>query len=251
MTIKKPIQFAVVVPSFNNEYWLSKNVSSIAKQSYPNFRLHYIDDASTDETKELVEMFTLPIEEKAKIVHNKMRRGSLANFYATIHALDPEVVVVCVDGDDWLAHDHVLSRLATIYDDQNVWLTYGSFATEPPGKIAHRGYPQKVQKENAFRSYPFLGVHLKSFYAGLFQKIKKEDLTAEDGEFFKVAGDLAFMLPMLEMSSQDHQFFVKETLYIYNCSNPISDAMILREKQEAVGKYLREREAYKPLTARF
>ena len=42
-----------------------------------------------------------------------------------------------------------------------------------------------------------------------------------EGKFVPVCGDVAIMLPMLEMAGF-HSRFIPEVLYIYNCDNQIS-----------------------------
>jgi glycosyltransferase involved in cell wall biosynthesis len=46
--------FVVVIPSFNNALWCRRNLESVLNQAYPLFRVIYVDDASTDETPDLV-----------------------------------------------------------------------------------------------------------------------------------------------------------------------------------------------------
>ena len=46
--------FVVIIPSYNNEQWCLKNLESVVNQNYFNFRIIYINDCSTDKTKELV-----------------------------------------------------------------------------------------------------------------------------------------------------------------------------------------------------
>ena len=49
--------FVFIVPSYNNSEWYIKNISSIFNQNYSNYRVIYIDDASTDNTGTLVKNF--------------------------------------------------------------------------------------------------------------------------------------------------------------------------------------------------
>ena len=45
VTEHKP--FVIVVPSYNNSSWVEKNLRSIFEQKYDNYRVVYINDAST------------------------------------------------------------------------------------------------------------------------------------------------------------------------------------------------------------
>ncbi|MDB6080791.1 MAG: hypothetical protein JWO53_63, partial [Chlamydiia bacterium] len=209
--MRKLIEFAVVVPAYNNSTWVSKNLCSIAEQTYPYFHLYYIDDASTDGAVALAGLFlkNSKLRGKNTFIRNKDRVGSLANFYMTIAKIEPHKIIVCVDGDDWLTHPKALERLANEYENEKIWMTYGSFETEPFVASPSKLIPDSIYKERGFRSYSFVSSHLKTFYAKLFQLIKKEDFLFE-GNFFPMAGDMAFMFPMLEMASQQHVKMVDE-----------------------------------------
>ena len=43
-------KFKIVIPSYNNEQWIEHNVASILNQTYTNYDVLYINDASTDDT---------------------------------------------------------------------------------------------------------------------------------------------------------------------------------------------------------
>lgn len=247
---EQKIEFAIIVASYNNESWCQDNINSIASQEYPYFHLYYINDCSTDDTADLAEIFCSrneTLKGKYTLIHNKERKGSLTNIYETIHLIDPHKVIVCVDGDDKLAHEHVLDILAAVYKGPEVWLTYGSLDTEPSSDLVKRHpYPAEVLQKATFRDEPFLGSHLKTFYAKLFQKIEKKDLMW-NGSFFPIAGDAAFMFPMLEMASPSHIHFIPDVLYIYNIYNQLSDAISNRKLQEEVGEAIRKHKRYAPL----
>lgn len=197
------------------------------------------------------------LKDKSTVVHNKERIGSLANIYNAIHQIEPHKVIICVDGDDWLAHPRVLEKLASVYANPNVWMTFGSFDSEPSLiEIAaterrfltgwNTPYPKRIREKNTYRRYWFLAVHLKTFYAGLFQHIKKEDFLW-NGVFFPMAGDLALMIPLLEMATEKHIRFISEILYKYNIRNPISDRTIDSPLQKKLTRYIKAKPRYKPL----
>ena len=101
-------------------------------------------------------------------------------------------------------------------------------------------------KQCQFRKYNFVTSHLRTFYAKLFQNIKKDDLRYK-GAFYRGGWDLAILFPMLEMASRGHIRFIKDILYHYNCTNPISDARIHSHEQRVANITVRARKPYKPL----
>src|SRR6185437_7903587 len=128
------------------------------------FRVIYIDDVSTDDTAQLVSDYLSQHAESHRVefIRNKVRVGPLANTDRAIRSCDSNEVVVLVDGDDFLAHRDVLTRLNSIYQDSDVWLTWGQFARFPPEE--KEGFcsaiPSDVVGANAFRDFPFVSSHL-------------------------------------------------------------------------------------------
>ena len=96
----------------------------------------------------------------------------------------------------------------------------------------------------AFRTYRCPS-HLKTFYAWLFKKIDVEDLKI-GGEFFPMTWDQAMMFPMLEMAGDRHAF-IKETLYVYNMTNPLSDNRVNAQLQRDLEKWIRSKPSYDKL----
>ena len=242
-----------VVASYNNKDWYQKNLDSIFMQAYENYHVMYIDDNSPDGTGKLIHDYIEKnnLHDKITLISNTERKGSpLANQFMAIHACDNQSIIIIVDGDDWLPHPHVFKKINEIYSTQDVWLTYGQYQEYPSGK---RGFnspmPEYVVTQNKFREFTQIPSHLRTFYAGLFKKIKKEDLMYE-GKLFQMTGDMAAMMPMIEMA-RDHFKFIPEVLYIYNAINPLSEHRISKQLQRKCDLEIRNRKRYDKITSPF
>ncbi len=259
-----PVEFVVLVTSYNNEAYIKRNLDSIFfQQSSVPFQTIYVNDCSTDRTGELVEQYAQEHgldKTRLHIIHNPENLGSGGgNIYNVVHNhIEDHKVVVCVDGDDFLSFSGVLKRLEQEYQDPNTWMTYGRFVVYPEGVFLSvcAGYPEEVIKNSSFREHQNVPSHLKTFKAGLFKKIKKQDLLDETGQFYKKAWDMAMLFPMLEMCAPvnkdgvNHSRYIEDTvLYIYNWDNPEGDAQSDEGRQEQIGldQLIREKEPYKPL----
>ena len=68
--------FVIIVPSFNNTEWVNKNLTSIFEQKYDNYRVIYINDASSDGTLEKVNEFLLAhqMSHRIEIIHNEKNK---------------------------------------------------------------------------------------------------------------------------------------------------------------------------------
>lgn len=242
----------VVIPSYNNERWVEKNLSSALNQNYQNYNIIYVDDCSRDTTYqraiELVERSNQ--QSRVRIIHNESRSGAMANWYRAIHLCDDNDIIVQLDGDDWLAHDNVLSYINNVYSGADVWITYGQCMEHPLGRIyseASSPFSEEVIQNNLFRRH-LDATHLRTCYAWLFKSIKLQDFLYE-GDFYKMACDTVITTCSIEMAGR-HHYRVPDVLYVYNNTNPISDHQVNRELQHALSKYIIELPPYKPLKAK-
>jgi len=246
-------KFVILTASYNNEQWLHKNLDSIFGQKYDSsyWRVIYINDCSSDNTGQLVEEYVAQhgYHDQITIIQNEKRRRHLANQYDAIHHLckSNEIIVIC-DGDDWFAHPFVLHYLNEIYQDADVWLTWGQFWYWHRDRLGcSRKIPQHILQENRVREHrPWVTSHLRTFYAGLFKQIKFEDLLYE-GQFFPMCADTATMMPMIEMAGTRIKF-IPDILYIYNDVNSLSFYHNHAEKQRKLENIIRSRQRYQPLS---
>jgi len=250
---KKPAvdqkKFVFVVRSYNNAEYCEKNLTSIFSQNYENFRVIYIEDASTDATYEKVKAIIERFEasDRVTLIHNQINRGSAYNLFTAVHSCQNDEIICIIDGDDWLPHENVLQSLNGYYADPDVWLTYGQTIDYPTGQERRfsKPIPLKVLKEGSIRNKPWMTSHLRTFYAGLYKKVKLQDFLF-NGAFVPMAEDVACMLPMIELA-REHAYYIDEILYVYNATNPISEHRVSVKLKESIDQYLRGLRGYGPL----
>ena len=73
-------KFKIITPSYNNEEWIEYNIASILNQTYENYEVLYVDDASTDNTytKVLDIVGDLP---NWKVITNPKNMGATSNYF--------------------------------------------------------------------------------------------------------------------------------------------------------------------------
>lgn len=247
VTEEKP--FAFMVLSYNNSAYVDKNISSIISQKYKNYRVIYIDDASTDDTYDKVLAAIKGYEDHFSVIRNKKNQGAMANHWFAISQFKEDEIVIILDGDDWLTHPYVLQRLNHYYANPNVWATYSNHVEYPDYRqgICSQPLPKKVIKNRSIRKEPWRTSHLRSFYASLAQKIKINDILYE-GNFLPTTYDIATVMPIAEMAGE-HFFFIPENLYVYNFFNPLSDARTKTATQLFFDQYIRSLPSYEPLAS--
>lgn len=240
-------RIVIVIASYNNLSWCKKNLLSVVTQHYNNYHILYVDDASCDGTGAAVELLiqAIGIQDKITLIRNQTRKGALENQYHAIHSCDDKDIILMLDGDDRLLDQEVLAYINKQYtDDEALWLTYGQYLEYPslkPGICCP--ISDDIVRHNLFRKFRYVASHVRTFYAGLFKHIKKEDLCDDQGSFFTVTGDLAAMMPMLEMA-RGHFKFISKPLYEYNTTNPLNDYKVALQKQHSVEHIIRSRKPY-------
>lgn len=215
-------RLVIAAPFRNAGPFLARHLASIQSQTGVNFRAVYVDDASTDGAAAMLPEGDPRIE----IVTRTERRGAGFNLHDIVtNHCDPDEIVVCLDGDDWLAGPDALSHVAALYDDPGCWLTWGQFET-PDGRM---GFAQPFASEADFRGLR-LGArvtHLKTFRAGLFHAIASQDpgfdcLKDANGRWLTAATDAAATFPLLELAGFHRARFNDRVLAVYNDGNPLS-----------------------------
>lgn len=255
--IERPI--VVVVCSYNNGEWSENTLNSIATQEYGNFRIIIVDDCSTDNNQEVIQRYIDDhnINDRVTFIRNEKRCRKLFNLYRVLYDCDDEEIVVMVDGDDSLSHPHVLSHINNLYDDENVWFTYGQYRNIPASEAIQWGHkemgycrpvPKHIQRKQAYRYYSFIYMHPRSFRAWLFKMVKLEDLIAEkiagfEGDFYPASNDVAMYFPMVEMA-HTHIKFVPDILYIRNLYSDIVGFKVDRRIQTASAREIRKKKCY-------
>lgn len=249
--LSRPIEFTIIIPTYNNEKYCIGNLESALLQNYPTHLVDIliVEDNSKDSTYSLLSSYIQKnsLQNRVKLVHNVQRQGALKNWYMAVNSCPDHKVIINLDGDDKLAHQWVLAHIAKIYSDGNTWLTYGQFLRIPSNSLGWcRPFPKHVLENNLFRIHEWISSHLRTFYAELFKNIKAEDLMVNN-QFYSVAPDLAFMFPQLEMASKGHITFIPEVLYLYNEGNPLNEYKIDPAYVVQVGQHIRSRKPYTPL----
>lgn len=237
----------VIIPSYNNERWVEENLSSVYRQNYTNYRVIYIDDCSSDKTFERAEQIVKKNHQewRTALIKNDKRRGALANLYTAIHSCKDNEIVLTLDGDDWFANNYVLNIIGNIYDNPNIWLTYGQYRYFPAGQIGCGCPPSACPINPDKRMQQWAFSHLRTFYAWLFKSIKLEDLLY-DGYFYAMTWDQAMMFPMCEMA-HPRVAYVPYVVYMYNRINPINDDKVNRALQLKLEDYIKAQKPYRKI----
>lgn len=234
----------ILTTTYNCEKFIEKSLLSIMSQRFKDFKCYITDDMSTDNTIKIVKE-TIKDDSRFILIENHEKFYQPGNYEQVIRwrGIEGEEICVEVDGDDWLPNSNVLTKINEIYQDENVWMTSGSFKYHD----GRPGFANPPTKFTDIRKQTFTLSHLRTWKSWLWKKILPEDLKDENDKFWSVAGDLAFMFPMLEMSGEEHYRFLPDINYIYNESNPINDHKVNLNKVMTTVNKIRNKKEYQKL----
>lgn len=113
---------SIIVPAYNEEINACRTVSSLLQQNYPNLKIVFVDDGSTDNTfKKVQEEFA---DNPYVQVHTKPNGGKASALNYGINIADSEFVV-CIDADTQLKQDAV-SQLMKKFTDAGIGAVAGN-----------------------------------------------------------------------------------------------------------------------------
>ena len=76
MTMKnmkyQPDFISIIIPIYNAEKWIQKTIENIKEQTYTNYEIILVDDASTDRTREIIDQYQ---ENKIKSIYLEQNKG--------------------------------------------------------------------------------------------------------------------------------------------------------------------------------
>lgn len=242
--------FKIVIPVYNSVSWISECIKSIALQSYTNWRAIIIDDASTDGTLEVIKqtLSTYPNKNQFRLFVRNMNVGALENTVFGTNSIcsNDEDIIVVVDGDDHLIDSDVLNYLNGVYQDENIWLTHGSYIQSSDRSVG--SFNQMVTNTRTYRrAQAYTTSHLRTYKFKIWKKIKDEDLKDIFGHYYRITGDLAVMFPLIEMAGANRIKYIERPLYVYNDQNSINDHKKNATLQIQVNAELRRKDLYEEL----
>ena len=238
--------FTVIIPAYNCEKWVTKNLNSVIQQKYENYEIVYVDDCSNDNTYNIANDILSKSEKKHKIVKNKVNMKALYNLYTQIHDADDDTIIVTLDGDDAFAGVNVFNILNKHYQDPECWMTVGSYVQNDNYIVVSPRVSEDYWNQN-IREIPWSFSHLRTFRKKLFCKIEKSDLLDLDNRFYPCTFDRAMMYPMVEMSGKNRVRLINDILYIYNRNNPISVDRVQRYDQLRIESQICKKKPYNRL----
>lgn len=116
---------SIVVPAYNAESFLLETLQSISAQSYEHWELIIVEDASHDDTEQIVNEFREQVGDKRVLFHRHRQNQGPAAARNTAISLAEGEYIAFIDADDIWLSDHLERSLETQWAIGN-GVTYSS-----------------------------------------------------------------------------------------------------------------------------
>jgi FkbM family methyltransferase len=233
-------QIVVISPFYNCSKYIEKCIASVAAQDYDNYLHYLINDASTDDSADVVKtaLSNLPEELKGKflLINNKENLGAVRNQIENIRPLDDDAIVMLLDGDDTLVNDNtVFSYYNSIYDGSTEF-TYGScWSMADSIPLISQPYPQTVRQNKTYRQHHFNWIlpytHLRTFKKHLLNSCEDAQFKDDAGQWYRAGGDGSVFYALIEAADADKVKCLQDVVYNYNDVNPLNDYKVNAQEQ--------------------
>lgn len=102
--------FRIIIPNYNNSEWLEKCIGSVNSQTFKDWNLIFVDDASTDDSYEKAMRLT----DKSMnylVLRNEKKRWNGGSRNIGLDFYENSTYTLFLDSDDWFASPNILQKL--------------------------------------------------------------------------------------------------------------------------------------------
>ena len=196
---------------------LKRMFAGLKNQTYQDFSIVYVDDASQNESAayaEYVLRYDRYFKNKTVALFNDTNVGEIENLVFVMNhvIVNPEAVVINLDNDDYFVNDHAVEKIIAEFQ-RGAEVTCGNCIRYDKPLKNYMVYSFERVWE---RDGDNIWLHPKCFKRKLFDCIDVEKDLRIDGKFVEVNTDFAMMLPMIAKSKKN--VFIEDILYYFEPS---------------------------------
>ena len=114
---------SIIVPNFNHEKYLSLRLDSIYSQTYHNFEVILLDDASTDRSVDILTRYQKLYSHNTRLLINEKNSGGVFHQWTKgLHLAQGDIIWIA-ESDDWCS-DNFLETLTPFFENEAIQLAY-------------------------------------------------------------------------------------------------------------------------------
>ncbi|WP_099811420.1 glycosyltransferase family 2 protein [Streptococcus suis] len=137
--------FSIVIPVYNAEVYLTEAIESVLSQTYQDFELILVNDASTDQSEMICQEFVASHQEKVRLYSHKENKGLLLTRATGMEEVRGQYCL-CMDADDVLRVDYLELVKQTI-DETQAEAVVINFSMEAGFSIKRRDFSPFLNRQ--------------------------------------------------------------------------------------------------------
>ena len=199
-------QISVIVPNYNHAKYLKQRIDSILAQTYQDFELIILDDCSTDDSREVIELYRNN-PKVSHVVYNTENSGSTFMQWEKGIKLAQGEYIWIAESDDWAEASFLEIMLNEIQKNEDTSLAYSI-----PKYTSEDGTLWKWQQPVSESTKTFAGIDFISkelIYnsavhnasTAIFRKSAYENIESKQYQSMKLCGDWFFYVLLAEQGN--------------------------------------------------
>jgi len=135
----RPGVVSIMIPTYNQAAYIADTIRSALAQTYAEIEILVADDASTDETRDVVGGFNDP---RIKYYRNERNVGRVQNYQKALYEHATGAWAVNLDGDDYYIYPRFLEdSLTALSEHPGAILAFSEYARLDDGELAYEAIP--------------------------------------------------------------------------------------------------------------
>lgn len=209
--MKKPF-ISIIIPLYNAEKYIYKNISSILNQTFKDFELIIVNDSSTDKSLNIVKSFD---NEKIKI-YTKINEGtSNARNFGLKHANGKYIFFV--DADDYIEVNTLQKYYEVVNEYNPDFITNGFYSETTKSNTSDKmSYPSRYYENKNLISKDLVNYYKESLLYNVWNKLFKKEIIDNNHLKFKdinFGEDMIFVQEYIKCCNSFYN--IEDCLYHY------------------------------------
>ncbi len=201
---------SIIMPVYNSEQFLDIAIQSVLDQTYSDWELLVIDDASTDQSRAKLQKYT---DQRIRLIENQRNLGIAKSRNKAI-ALAEGSYISFLDSDDWWLPEKLMSQLQVMKKRSIDFSCSAYYVSDESGDIIN-----ERNVKAGFKNYKQL---LKTNSIGCLTVMVKTELLKKNPMPLLKHEDYATWLNILKTGTD--VYFIEEKLAVYRKTSSSTSA---------------------------
>lgn len=215
------IKVSIIIPSFNSQSYISKCLDSILGQNYSNLEIIVVDDASTDNTIEIIRKLAIQ-DKRINLISLPQNVGSALARQKGIDSCSGEMITF-VDADDCYNSSEAIKIMVQAFEMTNAdCIMYGYRVVHNHGLVLKKRFNSRGKMYSVQEATINKITHPSPYWHYLWNKCYKGSVIRENSitfcEELRRAQDVRFNADFMRYAKSVY-VLPNSYLYDYNCAN--------------------------------